>query len=77
VTRPPAGRRTGNLETLAFRGFRVGSLGFSWIGGLIFLGFPWILSLESRLINGLWAISREKYYLAPLPVSLLSFDLLK
>jgi hypothetical protein len=46
--------------------------GFSWTiavvprtarkQGLDFLGFPWILSFESRLFNGLRGIKRGKYF---------------
>jgi hypothetical protein len=32
---------------------------------LDFLGFPWILSTESRLINGLRGISRGSFFLSP------------
>jgi hypothetical protein len=32
--------------------------------GLDFLGFPWILSSESRLINGLHGIFVEKFFVA-------------
>jgi hypothetical protein len=49
--------------------------GFSWIiavlprtarkQGLDFLGFPWILSSESRLFNGLRGIFREEKFIAP------------
>src|SRR4029077_7334414 len=35
--------------------------------GLDFLGFPWILSSESRLFNGLHGIERGKFFLAVLP----------
>ena len=31
--------------------------------GLEFLGFPWILSSESRLFNGLCGINREEFFL--------------
>jgi hypothetical protein len=31
---------------------------------LDFLGFPWNLSSETRLINGLWGIFAEKFFLA-------------
>jgi hypothetical protein len=31
---------------------------------LDFLGFPWILSSETRLINGLHAIFARKFFLA-------------
>jgi hypothetical protein len=34
-------------------------------GGLEKLGFPWILSFESRLINGLRGIFREKNFARP------------
>jgi hypothetical protein len=34
---------------------------------LDFLGFPWILSSESRLFNGLQAKSARKYFLALSP----------
>ena len=33
-----------------------------------FLGFPWILLSETRLINGLRAIFREKFFVALFPV---------
>jgi hypothetical protein len=33
--------------------------------GLDFLGFPWILSSESRLINGLHRIFAEKFFRGP------------
>jgi hypothetical protein len=36
---------------------------------LDFLGFPWILSSETRLINGLHGINRERFFLA-LPLAL-------
>jgi hypothetical protein len=35
--------------------------------GLEKLGFPWILSSESRLINGLRGMFREKYFARLLP----------
>jgi hypothetical protein len=48
------------------RGFRAGALGFAWIRGLDFLGFPWILSSESGLFNGLLGLSvGKKILLAP------------
>jgi hypothetical protein len=31
--------------------------GFAWSSGLVLLGFPWILSSESRVFNGLRALS--------------------
>jgi hypothetical protein len=50
--------------------------GFSWLVAvslrkppimrLDFLGFPWILSSESRLINGLQEIFRRRFFLARL-----------
>ena len=36
--------------------------------GLDFLGFPWILSSETRLINGLRGILVEKFFLVFLPL---------
>jgi hypothetical protein len=60
-------KQTGNLETLVSTGFGAGPLGFSWIGGLVFLGFPWILSSETLLFNGLRALSDENVFLASLP----------
>jgi hypothetical protein len=33
--------------------------------GLEFLGFPWILSSETRLINGLHGIFAEKFFVTP------------
>jgi hypothetical protein len=38
-------------------------VGFPWIS-LDFLGFPWILSSESRLINGLRGIFRGRFFLS-------------
>src|ERR1700722_383950 len=35
---------------------------------LDFLGFPWILSSETRLINGLHGISLRKFFLSVLPL---------
>ena len=35
--------------------------------GLDFLGFPWILSSETRLINGLHGINRENFFVALFP----------
>jgi hypothetical protein len=37
---------------------------------LDFLGFPWILSSESSLINGLRGINRENFFLAVFPPTL-------
>jgi hypothetical protein len=34
---------------------------------LDFLGFPWILSSETRLINGLRGLKREQIFLALFP----------
>jgi hypothetical protein len=34
---------------------------------LDFLGFPWILSSESRLFNGLRGTNRERFFIAVLP----------
>jgi hypothetical protein len=36
---------------------------------LDFLGFPWILSSETKLINGLRGTSDKGFFLAPLPFS--------
>jgi hypothetical protein len=36
---------------------------------LDFLGFPWILSSESKLINGLHGINRQKFFWGPLSVA--------
>jgi hypothetical protein len=54
-----------------------GRFGFSWRAAvslrkpsfwlLVFLGFPWILSSESRLIKGLRGKTCEKFLLAPFP----------
>jgi hypothetical protein len=56
---------------------RSGRFGFSWalvvsprnphLRPLDFLGFPWILSSESRLINGLPGINRAKVFLGASP----------
>jgi hypothetical protein len=56
---------------------RLAGLDFLWSGAfwcenprlcrLDFLGFPWILSSESRLINGLRGILREKFFLSLFP----------
>jgi hypothetical protein len=35
---------------------------------LDFLGFPWILSSETRLINGLYGINRQKFFVILLSV---------
>jgi hypothetical protein len=35
---------------------------------LDFLGFPWILSSESSLINGLHGINEQKFFATPLGV---------
>jgi hypothetical protein len=40
----------------------------SWL--LDYLGFPWILSSESRLINGLRGLKRAKVFLAASSVAL-------
>jgi hypothetical protein len=37
---------------------------------LDFLGFPWILSSESRLFNGLRGIKRERFFLGAFSVGL-------
>jgi hypothetical protein len=37
---------------------------------LDFLGFPWILSSESRLFNGLRGIKRERFFLGAFFVGL-------
>src|SRR6476619_5097434 len=49
----------------------VDPFGFSWLVALSLrkppltsLGFPWILSSESRFINGLRGINRGKFFLA-------------
>ena len=74
------GRRSGGrrraavpsgLEEVA----KLGRFGFSWrlafclrklrLLGLDFLGFPWILSSETRLINELREFFRENFFLAP------------
>jgi hypothetical protein len=34
---------------------------------LDYLGFPWILSFESRLFNGLRGVKREKFFVAVFP----------
>jgi hypothetical protein len=36
---------------------------------LDFLGFPWILSSETRLINGLYGINRQKFFVTLLSVA--------
>jgi hypothetical protein len=61
----PARRRVATLVQTSHLDF----LG-AWVFGcenprfrvLDFLGFPWILSSESRLINGLRGISGEKFF---------------
>ena len=55
-----------------------GPFGFSWTAaislgkprfwGLVFLGFPWILSSETRLINGLHGNFAEECFVALLPL---------
>jgi hypothetical protein len=51
----------GFLEPIAFR--RKGPR----LWGLDFLGFPWILSSESRLFNGLLGMKQEGIFLALSP----------
>ena len=49
---------------LGFLGSRLFRLGNARSWGSFFLGFPWILSSELSLINGLRGIKREKIFLA-------------
>jgi hypothetical protein len=56
-----AGRRI-RLDFLGVSLFRYENLGFELLD---LFGFPWILSSESRLFNGLREISAEKFF-APL-----------
>ena len=63
------------LPSAALTGRSSGRFGFSWpvaaslrnrrLSGLDFLGFPWILSSESRLINGLRGFYPEEYLSRP------------
>jgi hypothetical protein len=57
--------RTTRLGFLGPRLFRFENPDFR---GCISLGFPWILSSESRLINGLRWIFAEKFFVAFLPL---------
>jgi hypothetical protein len=64
-----AGLAPSRLQAAAVRPIRLDFLGACpfccknlrfWV--LDFLGFPWILSSESSLFNGLRGIKREKYF---------------
>jgi hypothetical protein len=54
----PSGRRGGSVWVFLVRGY------FALKTPIKGVGFPWILSSKSRLINGLHGINRGKFFLA-------------
>jgi hypothetical protein len=65
------GREAGRLvrRRLGFLGASPFGVGNPRFWGLEKLGFPWILSSESRLINGLRAVFAGKIFRAPFPMA--------
>jgi hypothetical protein len=60
-----SGGDIGAVDRLGFLGSRLFHCKDPRFWGLDFLGFPWILSSESRLINGLRWIFREENFARP------------
>ena len=74
VSGPDPWRPSRSAPTTSVQSIRLGFLG-DWpfrygnllFGVLDFLGFPWILSSESSLFNGLCGIFAGKFFLAVFP----------